>query len=109
MATHVTEKDDGSRSFEVDLRAHSAGRHRGPDGAVIRISSPLLDDDPEIGVYRGDSVPVFEQKYRDFYLGQARELHEALLATLPGGTYDALFALMAHKKASLLVVPAQDA
>lgn len=34
----------------------------------------------------------------------AEHLHEGLLATLPGGTYDRLFALMAARSASVLRV-----
>lgn len=34
----------------------------------------------------------------------AEHLHEGLLSTLPGGTYDRLFALMAQRKASVLGV-----
>lgn len=35
---------------------------------------------------------------------EAEHLHQGLLATLPGGTYDRLFALMATHKASELTV-----
>lgn len=40
-----------------------------------------------------------------FHRGEAERIHGALMASLPGGTIDALFALMAADRASVLRVP----
>lgn len=43
--------------------------------------------------------------YRDFYDRQALALENALMLSLPGGTYDQLLCRMLKWKASLLAVP----
>lgn len=70
-----------------------------PDDLVITITEPL----PEI------AKDVFgESSWRPLmnatFAQEAERLEGVLYNTLPGGTYDALFCVMAKRKASVLVV-----
>lgn len=99
---------DGARRLAVFVRSNADGGRGDSATAVIRILDPLdVGSNEHLGLPESASSAEVVQRSRDFFLGQAREIHTALLAALPGGTYDALFALMAHHKASLLVVPAK--
>jgi len=61
-----------------------------------------------------EQVPEFpatagwEAVCRTYYAGEAARIHDVLSKTLPGGTLDALFALMAADRASLFRVPAHS-
>ncbi len=62
---------------------------------VITLNEPIPDPPKEAADY-----PLL----RDWFVREAETLENALHNALPGGTYDALFGLMAKRKASVFVV-----
>ena len=63
---------------------------------TIKIDTPC----PEIEGGKG-----FERRANQFYQTEAEVLVDALWKALPGGTLDRVFAEMAKRKASLLIIP----
>lgn len=88
MEIHLT-KADGERTGEMilDLTIHIDQRE-------------VPDIDQESHPYPG---------LREFYIGEARRLADALQNHLPGGTFDQLLAELCRRKASLFRVPYGDA
>ena len=54
---------------------------------------------------RRRAVADWEELQRKVYEAQAKELEEALISALPGGTYNRLLARMLERKAGLLIIP----
>lgn len=79
-----------------DWVADSPNQELRVESLTIRIDTPC----PEI-----ESGPGFERRVNQFYQTEAEVLVDALWEVLPGGTLDRVFAEMAKRKASLLVIP----
>lgn len=52
-----------------------------------------------------DTQGNWEKAHKEFFRNQATLIFEKMLESLPGGTFDYLFAKMAEYKASILKVP----
>lgn len=91
--------DDGTDV--VLATVHRAIVDRRPaHAATIDITEPLPED---ISSRDPQALALHYERWRD----DAEAIHTALSHALPGGTLDALFALMAADRASAYVVPAQ--
>lgn len=87
--------------IKLDLyKAQSTGDREAPSH-VITIDEELPDLPKAVG-----ALPEAEwyQRVAKRFEREATELDAALHDSLPGGTYDALFAVMAKRKASVLFV-----
>ena len=62
---------------------------------------------PKLTIHVLDRMPSFKtlEEHREVFSNQAKMLSDALFASLPGGTMDALFAEMAKHYSSLFVIP----
>ena len=56
-------------------------------------------------VAQADYARGWEELQRNVHEAQAKELDEALISALPGGTYNRLLARMLERKAGLLIIP----
>ncbi|HST80931.1 MAG TPA: hypothetical protein VLL08_04210 [Kineosporiaceae bacterium] len=77
------------------------------DGQCVTVCR--ADEAPGRCIDITEPIPTFGTDYRSkagaFYRSEAERIHGALIASLPGGTLDQLFAVMAADRASLLRVP----
>lgn len=71
-----------------------------PEGVEISIARPL----PLFEHRPTETSEAFFARCREEFTNQAEKLETVLRDALPGGTYDQLFAVMAKRKASLLVI-----
>lgn len=74
---------------------------------------PAIDpvEDVQIHIGPGECPELYKEDHQlqiDYYLSCGRTLEEALHASLPGGTYDALLGHMMARKASMLRVSFND-
>lgn len=91
--------DDGTEVVLATVHRAETG-HDAAHAATIDITEPLPDDIPSRDP---QALALHYERWRD----DAEQIHAALSHALPGGTLDALFALMAADRASAYVVPAQ--
>ena len=80
----------------MGIHIHLYKAHGIADRQVSDAIIEIHDEVPSI-----DTQPGWEQRYRDFYDGQAQRLIDTLTAVLPGGTLDRVVAFMMLKAASL--------
>ena len=71
---------------------------------IFKACRPPIVPDLQISATAEVSDSVSLETARAFYAGQARELADALFASLPGGTIDALLVEMLDRKRSLFRV-----
>lgn len=94
--SHLTD----ARQDVVTVTVHRAVVDNGPPHlATIHVSTELP---PDPGLGDPQRAALHYERWRD----DAEAIHKALSHSLPGGTLDALFALMAADRASAYVVPA---
>ncbi len=94
--SHLTD----ARQDVVTVTVHRAVVDTGPPHlATIHVATELP---PDPGLGDPQRAALHYERWRD----DAEAIHKALSHSLPGGTLDALFALMAADRASAYVVPA---
>lgn len=81
-------------------KAQAVGEQEVPD-AMIMLNVPIPHITEPANLPESQWRPIAEAR---FWV-EAFNLEKLLHATLPGGTYDALFGQMAARKASVFVVP----
>jgi hypothetical protein len=97
--------DDRTVAVATVCRADPIGPTLPQTAATIRVTERLADHLPA-WVDRDPDGSMAAVKA--FFRAQAEDIHRALSAALPGGTLDALFAVMAADRASVFRVPRHD-
>lgn len=89
-------------------RAYDGGGKPAPI-TTIKLKDILNDEAAERTLgYPGTPNREWEARAKAFYISQASEIEIALWEALPGGTYDALMALMMNRKSALYRVRHRD-